>query len=142
VRTIVLADFENRGLAILRLCVARFGQDIDGEPRRTVVYMRTAIIQVLFLSPETGRVPHLCLLNRRGCRNWCLLSAPMRPPILIQPSSPRVKPISARPPSCCPYRTPKVCYRIKGSPDLIRNRRQANARDERVLHDPAGSLIA
>ncbi len=42
------ADFENRGMAILRLCAARLGQDIDGEPRRTVVYMRTAIIQVLF----------------------------------------------------------------------------------------------
>jgi hypothetical protein len=137
----VLADFENRGLAILRLCVARFGQDIGGEPRRTVVYMRTAIIQVLFLSPETGRVPHLCLPNRRGCRNWCLLSATMRPPILVQPSSPRVKPISARPSSCCPYRTPKVCHRIEGSPDLIRDRRQANARDEQVLQGPARSLI-
>jgi len=45
----VRADFENRGMAILRLGVTRLGQDIDGEPRRTVVYMRTAIIQVLFL---------------------------------------------------------------------------------------------
>jgi hypothetical protein len=49
----VRADFENRGMAILRLCAARLGQDIGGEPRRTVVYMRTAIIQVFFLSPET-----------------------------------------------------------------------------------------
>jgi hypothetical protein len=33
----VLANFENRGIAILRLGVARFGQDIDGEARRTMV---------------------------------------------------------------------------------------------------------
>ena len=39
----MLADFENRGLGILRLCVARFGKDIDGEFRRTLVYKRTAI---------------------------------------------------------------------------------------------------
>jgi hypothetical protein len=30
----VLADFENRGMAILRLCVARPGQYVDGQSRR------------------------------------------------------------------------------------------------------------
>ena len=39
----MLADFENRGLGILRLCVARFGKDIDGEFRRTIVYKSSAI---------------------------------------------------------------------------------------------------
>jgi hypothetical protein len=41
--SIVLADFENRGLTILRLCVSRFGKDIDGEFGRTMLYKRTAI---------------------------------------------------------------------------------------------------
>ena len=101
------ADFENRGMAILRLRVARLGQDIDGEVRRTVVYKRTAIIQVLFVSPETGRGPRLHWLRQRvRCRK------------------------------------PRVCHRIAGRPDLIRDRRQANAPDEQVLEDPAGNLIA
>jgi len=38
-----MADFENRGLATLHLCVAQFGQDIDGKPRRSILYKRTAI---------------------------------------------------------------------------------------------------
>ena len=95
--------------------------------------------QVLFLLPETARVPHLCWLSRR---NWCLLSATIRPPILVQPSSPRVKPISARLSSSCPDWTPKVCHRIEGTRSLIDDRRHANAREEQVLQGLAGSLIA
>ena len=51
----VLADFENRGLTILRLCVARFGQDIDGEGRRTMVDKRTAIDRSCFFRRQRGR---------------------------------------------------------------------------------------
>jgi len=43
----------------------------------------------LLLSPETGRGPFPYGLNRRGRRSWCLLWAKIRPPILLQLSSPR-----------------------------------------------------
>jgi len=39
----VMADVGNGGLAIQHLCAAQFGQDIDGEPQRSMVYKQTAI---------------------------------------------------------------------------------------------------
>ena len=43
----VLVDFENRGMAIIRLCVSQSRQNIDGGPRRTLLYKRISNIQVL-----------------------------------------------------------------------------------------------
>ena len=138
----MLADFENRGLAILRLCIARFGQDIDREPRRTVVYGAYRHYTSIVSFAGNGQVPHRYWLNYRDRRSWRSLSATIHPPILVQPSSPRVKRISARTSWCCPCRTPKVCYRLEDSRQMLRDPRQANARDKQVLPGLAGSLIA
>jgi hypothetical protein len=51
----VPVDFENRGMAIIRLCVSQSRQNIDGGPRHTMLYKRTSNIQVLVPSPEMGK---------------------------------------------------------------------------------------
>ena len=50
----MIADFENRRLAIPHLCVAQFGQDIDGEPPRSMVHKRTAIYSSCFSRRRRG----------------------------------------------------------------------------------------
>src|SRR5215469_9437108 len=40
--TMALVDFENRGMAIVRLCASQSGQDVDSGPRCTMLYKRTS----------------------------------------------------------------------------------------------------
>ena len=49
-----MAGVENRGWAILHLCVAYFGHDIDGEPQRSMVYKGTAIYWSRFFRRKRG----------------------------------------------------------------------------------------